>query len=95
MYPKTHFDAKRDIMTVEPGLSIDISQAIENGVVQDTGEPGVFNDMSEPSSIGSRVTDPFTAVDMQKTLLNSAAKSKAKAAEAAAAAAAAAAPTTE
>jgi hypothetical protein len=45
MYPKTFFDAKRDIMTVEPGLAIDIVQAVENGVVMDTGEPGIFNDM--------------------------------------------------
>lgn len=65
------FNSKRDIQKSRPGLSTNIALALENGVVLDTGIDSVYNDIDNPTNIWGRVQDVFTALDVQKRMLNS------------------------
>lgn len=65
------FNVKRDIQKSRPGLSTNIELALENGVVLDTGIDSIYNDIENPTNIWGRVQDVFTAMDIQKKILNS------------------------
>lgn len=90
MFYSCDFDEKRDIGRVEPFLALNIEEAIRTGIVPDTGDVPIYNDIDDPSAIAGRMSDTIGAVDLQKAHLERAAASKASKESAAAAAAAAA-----
>lgn len=49
-------------------MSTSLFNALETGVVMDTGTVGEFNDIQDPSGVWMRVNDAFQAMDAQKTL---------------------------
>lgn len=64
------FNKERDLKEVVPGLAVDIQQAIETGVVLDTGVIEQHNDIQDPTSIVTRVRDTFHALELKKAYLN-------------------------
>lgn len=74
MFQVCKFNPKTDICETIPGLSTDLSAAIENGVVLDTGIDSQYNEVDDPSLIRGRVRDAFSAIDMGRSLLSSASK---------------------
>lgn len=94
MFYSCDFDEKRDIGRVEPFLALNIEEAIRTGIVPDTGDVPIYNDIDDPSAIAGRMSDPIGAVDLQKVHLERAAAASKAAKESAAAAAAAAAQST-
>lgn len=65
------FDPKRDIRATVPDLSCNLRQAVENGVVVDSGSAPEFNNIEDVYSIRSRVRDAFDAVEAQRALISS------------------------
>lgn len=94
MFFQCDFDEKLDIGRVEPFLALNIEEAIRSGIVPDTGDVPIYNDIDDPSAIAGRMADPIGAVDLQKAHLDRAAAASKAAKESAAAAAAAAAQST-
>lgn len=70
MYQKCKFNEVFDIQKTRPSLSTSIRLAMESGVVLDTGIDSVYNDIENPTNIWGRVTDVFTALDVQKRVLS-------------------------
>lgn len=66
MFRCPKFNPNRDIQAVRPGLAIDLSKALSDGVVKDTGIEPDFNGLDEVSTIGRRVSDSFEALDALK-----------------------------
>lgn len=66
MFIETKFDKVRDIAPTTPGLAVNMTVAIESGVVFDTGTIGEYNDLDDPSNIKGRIRDAFEAVDAQR-----------------------------
>ena len=64
------FNKERDLHKVVPGLAVDIQQAIETGVVLDTGVIESHNEINDPTSIVTRVRDTFHALELKKAYLN-------------------------
>lgn len=81
MKQKCKFNPDTDIEESMPGLSIDLSRAITEGVIKDTGDIPYYNEIADPSTITGRVTDVFQAIDAEKALKSNmkAAAAKAKA----------------
>ena len=81
MKHKCKFNPETDIEEAMPGLSIDLSRAITEGVIKDTGDIPYHNEIADPSTITGRVTDVFQAIDAEKALKSNmkAAAAKAKA----------------
>lgn len=81
MKQKCKFNPNTDIEETMPGLSIDLSRAITEGVIKDTGDIPYHNEITDPSTITGRVTDVFQAIDTDKalkaTMKSAAAKAKA------------------
>lgn len=50
-------------------MAIDLSAAVESGVVLDTGMIAEHNDIDSPTSIIGRVRDVFDAFEAQKNIL--------------------------
>ena len=75
------FNPETDIEETMSGLSIDLSRAITEGVIKDTGDIPYHNEIADPSTITGRVTDVFQAIDADKALKSNmkAAAAKAKA----------------
>lgn len=69
------FNPVTDICATVPSLSVDLGQAIETGVVLDTGTVGEFNNIEDPSGVWTRVRDAFHAADLQRTIQRAAASS--------------------
>lgn len=63
------FDSLRDIQKTVPDMSVNLSAAIESGVVLDTGMIAEHNDIDSPASIIGRVQDVFDAFEAQKNIL--------------------------
>lgn len=70
MIQNCKFCKERDLKQVVPGLSVDIQQAIDTGVVLDTGVIEAHNDIQDPTSIVTRVRDTFHALELKKAYLN-------------------------
>lgn len=88
MFQDCKFNKLTDIREHVPSLATDLNKAIETNTVQDTGVVADYNDISDPAFILGRVSDPFEAIDAQRSILaaGKAAKSKADATAAASAA---------
>lgn len=86
MIQECKFNKLTDIREHVPSLATDLNKAIETNTVQDTGVVDDYNDISDPAFILGRISDPFEAIDAQRSILaaGKAAKSKADAAAAAA-----------
>lgn len=97
MKQSCYFDENRDIMAVVPDMATDVDDAIETGVVRDTGIDSFDNGLDDVSGIICRVEDSFQAIDHQRTIgkMLKAARDKAAALAAPAAAPAAAVSTPE
>lgn len=72
------FNPQRDQEKTVPGLALDLSAAIENGVVLDTGVNTEFNDIDDPRNIRSRIKNAFDAADARKVLILGASKAQTK-----------------
>lgn len=87
------FDPKKDYVKATPNLSVNLSKAMENGVVPQSGTLVEHNGMEHSTDIGPRVQDSFEAIDLQRNVMAvgmAQVKADAAAAKAAAEAAAAA-----
>lgn len=62
------YNKDTDFQPVVPHLSINIAQAIETGVVLDTGTVGEYNEIDDPNGVWTRVRDAFQAVDVQRSI---------------------------
>ena len=63
------FNKDTDLCRAVPGLAVDLSLAVENGVVLDTGIDAQYNDVEDPAHIHGRVRDAFQAIDAQRSVL--------------------------
>ena len=60
---------ERDLGEVQPGLAVDLQQAIETGVVLDTGVLEEHNNIDSPDCVVTRVRDTFHALELKKAYL--------------------------
>lgn len=81
------FNPKTDYVKSVPNLSINLSSAMENGVVPSSGNVPDHNGLEHSSDIGPRAQDPFEAIDMQRSAMALGKAQSSADAEAAAAAA--------
>lgn len=63
------FDKRRDLGVVIHGLSPDINNMIETGTVPDSEAEIVHNQLSSLEEVGSRVSDKFEAIMLQRSFL--------------------------
>lgn len=63
------FDKTRDLGVVIHGLSPDINNMIETGTVPDSEAEIVHNQLSSLEEVGSRVSDKFEAIMLQRSFL--------------------------
>lgn len=73
MIQEIEFNPVTDICATVPSLSVDLVQAVETGVVLDTGTIGEYNNIEDPSGIWTRVRDAFHAADLQRSIQSAAA----------------------
>lgn len=73
MYQECLFNEKRDLGRTIEGMAVDMTAAIETGIVQDTGVDIEFNELVDVELVGSRIHDQFDALDRQKSSLDRAA----------------------
>lgn len=69
----TLFDPECDIQQTREGLNIDLSRAIREGVVQDSGTEPEYNNLDDPSKIRGRVNNVFEAMNERNAALTRAA----------------------
>lgn len=65
------YDIKRDKGEVHPGLACDLNQAIDTGVITDTGvdcEYQFTEAEADIARVGNRVDDTFRALDAAKAI---------------------------
>lgn len=72
MIANTHYNDKRDLADVVPGLSVDLVDALESGVIPDSGKDVDYNGLDDPSLIGQRIEDEFDAVIKKRNIVKSA-----------------------
>lgn len=63
------FNPKTDYTKSVPNLSINLSSAMENGVVPSSGNVPEHNGLEHSSDIGPRAQDAFEAIDMQRSAM--------------------------
>lgn len=68
-----YFDKDKDIQETRLGLSIDLSRAIREGVVKDSGTEPEYNNIEDPNKVRGRVSDVFAAINERNAALNRAA----------------------
>lgn len=68
----TIFDEERDIQRTREGLNIDLSTALREGVVQDSGTEPEYNNLDDPSKIRGRVNNVFDAISERNSALHKA-----------------------
>ena len=61
------FCAGRDIVDVVPALGVDVHNAIETGIIQDTSAKVFHNMMQELGEIGQVARDPFDIIEYERT----------------------------
>lgn len=62
------FNKERDIQEVVSGLAVDITDALETGIVKDTAYMEDNNGISEPEQILGRISDPFDAIEASRAI---------------------------
>lgn len=70
MIRECSYSDRRDLCDVVPGLSVDLLDALESGVIPDSGKDVDYNGLDDPSLIGQRVEDEFDAVIKKRSLLS-------------------------
>lgn len=63
------FNPSKDYVKSTPNLSINLSRAMESGIVPSSGTNVEHNGLEHSSDIGPRVTDSFKAIDMQRHVM--------------------------
>lgn len=56
-----------DITDVVPNLGVDVGNAIETGIIQDTSSKVFHNMMKDTSEIGIVVRDPFDVIEYERS----------------------------
>lgn len=69
MRHKCKFDPKKDYVKATPNLSVNLSKAMENGIVPQSGTLVEHNGMEHSTDIGPRVQDSFEAIDLQRNVM--------------------------
>lgn len=67
------FNKDTDIQETRVGLNIDLSTALREGVVKDSGIEPEYNNIDDPTKIRGRVSDVFEAINERNAVLNRAA----------------------
>lgn len=67
------FNKETDIQETRIGLSIDLSKALREGIVKDSGTEPEYNNIDDPTKIRGRVSDVFEAINERNAALNKAA----------------------
>lgn len=62
------FNEYRDIQEVVSGLAVDITDALETGVVRDSTYEEDTNGISEPNQILGRISDNFDAIEASRAI---------------------------
>lgn len=62
------FNPLRDIKQVESGLAVDITDALNTGVVKDTTYVEDYNGIQEPAAIVGRISDRFDAIEASRVV---------------------------
>lgn len=68
MKQKCIFNRDRDLFATRPNLSLDLSQAVETGVIDNSNVNASFNMIEDCNQIGQRVTDNFEVYNKQKEI---------------------------
>lgn len=76
------YNSLRDVMDVESGLAVDVTEMLETGVVHDAGENLDNNGIEDPSNIIGLVRDEFAAIDASRAIKKYGKKNKSATAEA-------------
>lgn len=76
------YDPLRDVMEVESGLAVDVTEMLQTGIVHDAGESLDNNGIDDPNNIIGLVRDEFAAIDAQRAIKKYGKKNKAATAEA-------------
>lgn len=62
------FNKERDIQEVVSGLAVDITDALQTGIVKDSAYVEDNNGISEPEQILGRVSDTFDAIEASRAV---------------------------
>lgn len=62
------FNEKRDIQKVVSGLAVDLTDALQTGIVRDSGQETDSNGIDDPSRIIGRVENIFDAIESQRAI---------------------------
>lgn len=62
------YNPDRDICEVPQGLAVDITDALQTGVIKDTDYTEETNGISEPSQVLGRVSDIFDAIEASRAI---------------------------
>lgn len=76
------YNPLRDVMEVESGLAVDVTEMLQTGIVHDSGESLDNNGIDDPNNIIGLVRDDFAAIDAQRAIKKYGKKNKAVTAEA-------------
>lgn len=69
MLENPKYDKNRDLGETIPNLALDITEALETGVVRDTPVPiETYNMMVDTDEVGGIVRDSFSALDAAKAI---------------------------
>ncbi len=68
MYQECKFNRDCDISETVPSLAVDLGEVIRTGVVCDSSFVPSFNEIEEPSKVGSRIRNVFDSLDSQKSI---------------------------
>lgn len=69
MKHRCKFNPNKDYVKATPNLSINLSKAMENNIVPQSGTVIDHNGLEHSSDIGPRVQDSFEAIDMQRHVM--------------------------
>lgn len=62
------FNELRDNQRVVSGLGVDLTEALQTGIVRDSGAPTDSNGITDPSMIVGRVENIFDAIESQRAI---------------------------
>lgn len=62
------FNENRDVQEVVSGLAVDITDALQTGVVHDSTYEEDSNGISEPERILGRISDNFDAIEAERAI---------------------------
>lgn len=67
MRQKCYFCKGADIVEVVPNLGVDVCNAIETGVIQDTSAAVFHNMMKQLGEVGIVARDPFDVIEYERS----------------------------